>query len=52
LDRLEKVNNIVQEMAKLQNLQKRVEEFKVEVVKEVEKRRNGGRVKDDFEKLK
>jgi hypothetical protein len=35
-------------MAKLQNLQKRVEEFQVEVVQEVAKRRPGGSVKADF----
>jgi len=48
LDRLAPMNHFLQEMTKLQNLQKRVEEFQVEVVQEVAKRRAGGSVKADF----
>ncbi|XP_021939301.1 LOW QUALITY PROTEIN: dynactin subunit 1-like [Zootermopsis nevadensis] len=48
LDRLAPANYLIQEVTKLQDLQKRVEGLQMEVVREVARRKAGGRVKADF----
>ncbi|PSN47810.1 Dynactin subunit 1 [Blattella germanica] len=48
LDRLAPANYLVTEINKMQDLQKRVDELQADVIREVVKRKTGGRVKADF----
>ncbi|XP_069679025.1 dynactin subunit 1 isoform X4 [Periplaneta americana] len=48
LDRLSPANHLMQEVNKVQDLQKKIDDLQAEVVREVVRRKAGGRVKADF----